>query len=57
MKRSEKKESKAVKGMPHAVLLSVLIHVALFFLAGTLVIFTVVKKDEKKFIGVSPSLD
>ena len=35
--------------MPSAVLLSVLIHVALFLLAGMLVVFTVVKKDEKKF--------
>jgi len=36
--------------MPSAVLLSVLIHAALFLLAGMLVVFTVVKKDEKKFV-------
>ena len=36
--------------MPSAVALSILIHVALFFLAGMLVIFTVVKKEEKQFI-------
>ena len=35
--------------MPSAVVLSVLIHVALFLLAGMLVVFTVVKKEEKKF--------
>jgi len=38
------------KRMPSAVLLSVLIHAALFLLAGMLVVFTVVKKDEKKFV-------
>ncbi len=36
--------------MPSAVLLSLLIHVGLFLLAGTLVVFTVVKKEEKKFV-------
>jgi len=36
--------------MPSAVLLSVLIHGALFLLAGMLVVFTVVKKEEQKFI-------
>ncbi len=39
-----------VKGMPSAVVLSILIHAALFLLAGMLVVFTVVKKEEKKFI-------
>ena len=37
------------KGMPSAVLLSIVIHAALFLLAGMLVVFTVVKKEEKKF--------
>ena len=36
--------------MPSAVLLSILIHVALFLLAGMLVVFTVVKKEEKTFV-------
>ena len=36
--------------MPSAVLLSILIHGALFLLAGMLVVFTVVKKEEKQFI-------
>jgi len=44
-----KKSRKIVKGMPSAVLLSIVIHAALFLLAGMLVVFTVVKKEEKKF--------
>ncbi len=35
--------------MPSAVLLSIMIHAGLFLLAGMLVVFTVVKKEEKKF--------
>ena len=35
--------------MPSAVLLSILIHAVLFFLAGMLVVFTVVKKKEIEF--------
>jgi len=35
--------------MPSAVVLSIVIHAALFLLAGMLVVFTVVKKEEKKF--------
>ena len=38
-----------IRGMPSAVGLSILIHAALFLLAGMLVVFTVVKKEEKKF--------
>ena len=49
MKRLSRKKHKATKGMPSAVLLSILIHAALFLLAGMLVVFTVVKKEEKKF--------
>jgi len=43
-------KQKVVKGMPSAVVLSILIHAALFLLAGMLVVFTVVKKEEKKFV-------
>jgi hypothetical protein len=44
------KKTKGVgKGMPSAVILSILIHASLFLLAGMLVVFTVVKKAEKKF--------
>jgi len=49
MKRLIKKSQKIAKGMPSAVVLSILIHAALFLLAGMLVVFTVVKKEEKKF--------
>ncbi len=35
--------------MPSAVVLSIVIHVGLFLLAGMLVVFTVVKKEEKQF--------
>ena len=49
MKRSGKKNKGVVKGTPSAVLLSVLIHVGLFLLAGMLVVFTVVQKEEQVF--------
>ena len=45
----KKKQRKLAKGMPSAVLLSIVIHAALFLLAGILVVFTVVKKEEKRF--------
>ena len=50
MKRLIRKSQKIVKGMPSAVVLSIVIHAALFLLAGMLVVFTVVKKEEKKFV-------
>jgi len=50
MKRLIKKSQKVGKGMPSAVVLSILIHAALFLLAGMLVVFTVVKKEEKQFV-------
>jgi len=49
MKRRIKKNPKIGKGMPSAVLLSIVIHAALFLLAGMLVVFTVVKREEKRF--------
>jgi len=49
MKKKARKSQKVTKGMPSAVLLSIAIHAALFLLAGMLVVFTVVKKEEKKF--------
>jgi len=49
MKRRLKKQQKITKGIPSAVVLSILIHAALFLLAGMLVVFTVVKKEEPKF--------
>ncbi len=47
--KKNSKNKKVTKGMPSAVLLSIAIHVGLFLLAGMLVVFTVVKKEEKKF--------
>jgi len=44
-----KKEKKVVKGMPTAVLISILIHTGLFLLAGMFVVFTVVKQKEVEF--------
>ena len=49
MKRGFKKKQKMGKGMSSAVVLSILIHVGLFLVAGMLVVFTVVKTEEKKF--------
>ncbi len=49
MKKWIKKRQNKTKGMPSAVLLSILIHGGLFLLAGMLVVFTVVKKEEQKF--------
>ncbi len=48
-KRRMKKDRTLVKGMPSALLLSILIHGGLFLLAGMLVVFTVVKTQEQVF--------
>lgn len=39
--------------MPSAVLLSIVAHAALFLLAGMLVVFPVVKKEEKKLVPLN----
>ena len=49
MKKRTKGNPKLTKGIPSAVVLSILIHAGLFLLAGMLVVFTVVKKEEQKF--------
>ena len=49
MKRQARKGAKITKGTSSAVLLSIIIHVGLFLLAGMFVVFTVVKKEEQKF--------
>jgi hypothetical protein len=54
VKRLIKKTKGLIQGVPSAVLLSALIHVGLFFVAGTLVVFTVIKKQEKKFVPPPP---
>lgn len=51
MNKGSGKNRKVVKGMPSAVVLSIVIHAALFMLAGMLVIFTVVKKEDKPKCG------
>jgi hypothetical protein len=50
MKRLFRKKDKTVKGTSSALLLSILIHVVLFILAGTLVVFTVHKTKEVEFM-------
>lgn len=45
----KKKSSGLIKGVPTAVLASILIHGGIFLVAGGLVVFSVVKKMEKKF--------
>jgi len=49
MKKRLKKKEKVVKGMPTAVMISILIHAGLFLLAGMFVVFTVVKQKEVEF--------
>ncbi len=49
MKKIFKKTQKLVKGMPSAVVLSILFHTGLFVLAGVLVIFTVLPAPPVEF--------
>lgn len=49
MKKQSDKKKKVSKGMPSAVLLSILIHAGLFLLAGLLVVFTVTREPEPEF--------
>ncbi|MDZ8120336.1 hypothetical protein [Pontiella agarivorans] len=50
----KKKEAKVVKGAPSGFIISIAIHAAAFALAGMLVVFNVVKKEEKKFVPPKP---
>ena len=50
MKRLVKKTKGLIRGVPSAMLISILIHAGIFFAAGTLVVFTAIKKHEKKFV-------
>jgi hypothetical protein len=43
-----------VKGAPSGVIISLALHAAAFLLAGLLVVFTVVNKEEKKFVPPKP---
>ncbi|MDZ8117177.1 hypothetical protein [Pontiella agarivorans] len=52
-----KRDGKAkgvVKGAPSGFVISLGIHAAAFFLAGLFVVFTVVQKEEKKFVPPKP---
>jgi hypothetical protein len=49
MKKVKKKGDGVIKGRPSAVLLSIVIHVVFFLLAGMLVVFTVVRKEDQVF--------
>lgn len=49
-----KKKKSIVKGAPSGFVISLLIHAAAFLLAGMLVVFNVVKKQEKKFVPPTP---
>tara|TARA_A100001015_G_scaffold43351_1_gene47631 strand:- start:1940 stop:3775 length:1836 start_codon:yes stop_codon:yes gene_type:complete len=52
--RNRKKSIKITRGASSGWLLSLLIHVGLFFLAGLLVVFTVQQREEKKFVPPPP---
>ncbi len=54
MKRQNKKTQKVTKGAPSGFVISLLVHVAAFLLAGLLVVFNVVKKEEKQFVPPPP---
>lgn len=54
MKRKIKKPKSVAKGAPSGMAISLLVHAAAFMLAGLLVVFNVVKKEEKKFVPPKP---
>jgi len=50
-----KKKSRSVnKGAPSGFVISLLVHAAAFLVAGIFVVFTVVQKEEKKFVPPKP---
>ncbi len=54
MRKEKVKPGKVVKGAPSGFVVSLAIHAAAFMLAGMLVVFNVVKKEEKKFVPPKP---
>lgn len=54
MLRLFRKKQGLVKGAPSGFVVSLLVHAAAFLLAGMLVVFTVAKKEEKKFVPPKP---
>jgi hypothetical protein len=54
MKKSLKKTQGVAKGAPSGFVISLMVHAAAFLLAGMFVVFTVVQKEEKKFVPPKP---
>ena len=54
MKKKSDKNKGVVKGAPSGFVISILIHVAAFLLAGLLVVFNAVIKEEKQFVPPKP---
>lgn len=52
--KNKKKTNGVARGAPSGFLISLFIHAAAFLLAGTLVVFNVAKKEEKKFVPPQP---
>ncbi len=53
-KRTIKDGKGVVKGAPSGFVISLMVHAAAFLLAGMFVVFTVVQKEEKKFVPPKP---
>lgn len=54
MMKKKNNTSKINKGAPSGFLISIIIHAAAFSLAGLFVVFSVVQKEEKKFVPPKP---
>lgn len=54
MLERRKKDKGVVKGAPSGFVISLMVHAGAFLLAGMLVVFTVHKKEEKKFVPPVP---
>lgn len=54
MKNRSKRSDGVMKGAPSGFMVSLLVHAAAFTLAGLLVVFNVVQKEEKKFVPPKP---
>ncbi|MCF7847906.1 MAG: hypothetical protein K9M45_03560, partial [Kiritimatiellales bacterium] len=54
MKILLKKSKSIIKGMPSGVLVSIVVHVVAFLLAGLLGVFTITQKEGKKFVPPTP---
>ena len=52
--KKQNKVKGVVKGAPSGFVVSLLVHAAAFMLAGLLVVFNVVQKEEKKFVPPKP---